>query len=535
MRKIEELISSMSIDELCGQVLCYNIPTNSNNIEEDIKSTKPGGIFLYGINPEKIKNFTDTINKGVKVPVVVATDVENGPGGGVLEGEYTALPMPMACGAADDEMLMEKAGIDTARICRKSGFHWTFSPVVDINYNPDNPVTNIRAVSDSPKQVVKIAGAYMRGLQCEGNMAATCKHFPGDGMDDRNQHLCTTVNSMSKDEWMNTYGYVYKEMFKQNVAAVMIGHISLPAYQSEDECDKVTGYKPATLSYNLITKLLKEELGFNGCVVSDAMSMIGVAAVTAKKDLAVEFINAGGDMILFAEPEDFDHLKKAVLGGRISMSRLKDAVRKVLELKEKVGLLDDMPKAVKEPECIEETALKIAEKSISIIRNTENILPLNINKGDNILLCNITEKEAGPDIVPFDTLKQEFEKRGINVTVIENQGHREIKKLIDEKSPYCVLVNSRLSANECNGGSGRLNFRQMMCFWRGCIFNNPRVVFTSFGDPYKIHEVPFMRTYVNAYSSTVEMQKAFVKVILGEIEAKGKSPVDFPGYFKHEV
>ena len=122
----------------------------------------------------------------------------------------------MAWGACDDEELIEKAGIATAQICRKNGIQLTYSPLVDINYNKNNPVVNTRAVSDSPEQVVKIAGAYLRGLQKDNCMAATCKHFPGDGMDDRNQHFCTTINPMSKDEWMKTYGYVYKEMIKEN-------------------------------------------------------------------------------------------------------------------------------------------------------------------------------------------------------------------------------------------------------------------------------------------------------------------------------
>lgn len=533
MGKIEDLINNMSVDDLCGQLLCYSMPLKGN-MEEEIKRTKPGGIFVYGASRAQIKEYTDLVNKYTKVSVIVASDVENGPGGGALAENYTALPMPMACGAADDEILMEKAGCDTARICRKNGIHWTFSPVVDINYNPNNPATNIRAVSDKPEQVVKIAGAYLRGIQKEGYMAATCKHFPGDGMDDRNQHLCTTVNSMSKENWMNTYGYVYREMFKQDAAAVMIGHISLPAYQ-KDEYDEITGYKPASLSYNLTTKLLREELGFKGCIVSDAMCMIGVAAMVKEEDAVAEFINAGGNMALFVEPKDFDYLKLAVQNGKVTMEQLKNSVKKVLELKERVGLFDTEQKEVKEPEDIENTALKIAEKSISIVRNAENVLPLNLKKGDNVLLYNIIETEKGPDIVPFDTLKCEFEKRGIGVNVLTNPGHREIENAINDKKPNCVLVNSRLSSNECNGSSLRMTFNQMAGFWRGLIFKNPKVVYTSFGDPYKIHEVPFMKTYVNAYSSTVEMQKAFVKVVLGEVNAVGKNPIGFSGYFDCEV
>ena len=137
--------------------------------------------------------------EGVKrVAVKVAADVEKGPGC-AMEGEEL-LPFPMAWGAADDAHLTELAGEATAAIAQKNGIHWTFAPIVDLNRNPDNPVTNIRAISDSPEQVIKIGGAYMRGLQKENRMVACCKHFPGDGMDDRNQHFCTTINHLSKEE-----------------------------------------------------------------------------------------------------------------------------------------------------------------------------------------------------------------------------------------------------------------------------------------------------------------------------------------------
>jgi len=231
------------------------------------------------------------------------------------------------------------------------------------------------------------------------------------------------------------------------------------------------------------------------------------------------------------EPEVFEHLKQAVLEGRVSMSRLKDAVRKVLELKASVGLTESGEKGIPEPEQLARTAQKIADKAICVIRNGDSLLPLSAEPGCHFLLCNLTEQEDGPDVVSFDTLRLELEKRGFGVSVLTNPGHRDVEAILDTKRPCCVLVNSRLSANECNGSSLRLSFRQMMCFWRGLILRCPKVIFTSFGDPYKIREVPFLRTYVNAFSSTVEMQKAFVKVLLGEIEPQGKHPVSLPEYF----
>ena len=536
---IETIIENMTLDDMCGQLLCYLVPDGPDSsafsdFEEALKRTKPGGLFVRSLlTGEKRKMVTELANKYAPVPVIIAGDTEFGPNTIQKECPHL-LPNQMAWGSCNDEKLVERGGKVTAQICRKSGIHWSFAPVVDINYNKDNPVTNTRAVSDSPEHVVKIAGAYLKGLQSEGHMAAACKHFPGDGMDDRNQHFCTSVNSMSKEEWMNTYGYVYKELFKLNPASIMIGHISAPALQDEEEYDEVAGYLPGTLSKSLMTKLLREELGFDGCIVSDALGMVGVAAVIPQAKLPVEFINAGGDMLLFAEPSYFDCIKNAVLDGTIPMDRLKDAVRRILRLKEFVGLIGDERPEVEITEDIEAVATEIAEKSIKIVRDADNILPLSLNKGDSVLLCSQFFKESNAD--KFEHIEKELNRRGIKTIHLKNPKHREIEQILDEEKPACVLINCSFSISDSSGGTLRMGWNSCSTFWRGLVLHrHPKVVFTSFGDPYKLYELPFLRTYVNTFSDTEESQKAFVRVLLGEIEAKGKNPVALKGFFEREV
>lgn len=163
---IERLISKMSDEDLCGQLLNFNIAhkTPLDVLEEHFKKTRPGAIFFNGNAPaERIREVTALANKYTKVPVIVAADIEYGPGCCIKDAPY--IPFPMSWGAADDEALVERAGELTGEICRKAGVHWSFAPLVDINYNKDNPVVNVRAISDSPKQVAKMAGAYVRGMQ----------------------------------------------------------------------------------------------------------------------------------------------------------------------------------------------------------------------------------------------------------------------------------------------------------------------------------------------------------------------------------
>lgn len=543
MKDINKIIESMSLDELCGQVLCYDLSGErwtEDQIREIFAETMPGGIFVYNATSEKIKNFSNIANKCARVPVIVSSDAENGPGGPVKDD--VTLPNPMTWGACDDEELIEKGGVATAEICRENGIHWSFAPIVDININPNAPATNVRAISDSPYQVAKMAKAYVRGLQKNGLMAAGSKHFPGDGVDDRNCHFCTTINNLPMDEWMQTCGYVYREMFAAGVNTVMVGHTALPAYQEgkPDEYDEILGYRPATISRALMMDLLKGELGFEGCIVSDAMSMVGACAMIDPDELAVEFLRCGGDMVLFALPNDFYQIKKAVEEGRLPMDRLKDAVRRILILKQKVRLFEDQQQVLQSIEKqydISRIAMEIAQKGITLVRDAKAVFPLNLQKGDRILICNLQgdEKQAVyPGAYLLNEVAQALRERGFEVCELTNTGHRAVEQEL-QKGCACVLINCKLSSRDYLGGSLRADWSHIGAFWRGRILKHPKVIFTSFGDPYKLYEYPYMYTYVNAYSSVPATQQAFVRILLGEIPFQGKNPVSLEGFFDRQV
>lgn len=532
-KEIDLIVNSLSVDELIGQMLCFNFVPNytEQDIRNIVTKTKAGSFFVANINQKKIKLCTDIMNELTKVPGMIAADIENGPGH-ILEGEVI-LPSPMAWGACDDEELIYKAHIATAERCRELGIHWSFSPIVDINYNPDNPVTNIRAISDVPQKVAKIASAAIKGLQENGLIAAGCKHFPGDGMDSRNQHFCTTINNLSKEDWMDTYGYVYKEIIKENPASIMVAHIALPAY--DEMINEYIGYPPASLSYNLQTKLLREQLGYNGCIVSDAFSMVGVAAAAEFDRLPIEFIKAGGDIVLFALPEYFDFIKKAVENNEISIDRLKQSVTRILELKNRARLFDnqrDVLNDITNKFDLNELSDKIAEKSITLIRNGSECLPVNLNRGDKVLILNI-QKYNHDDTAFFvsnlKTFENELKIRGMEVFSFNNASRADFENIIDECA--AVFINCKISSHEGFGGSLRITSQHIGPFWRGKVLRHPQIVFTSFGDPYKIFDFPYIKTYINAYSYSPSSQKAAVKAILGEIEFQGKTPVSLSNFF----
>ncbi len=528
-------INQLSVEDLVGQVLCPQISSNTDpaKIEKMLMEDKPGGFFVTHMSKEMIKHYTDIANKYSKVPVIVCSDVENGPE--IVVEDSGNFPTPMACGASDSPELLYEASEAAAAICRNHGVHWTFAPLVDINYNFRSPEINTRAFSDDPKHVAKMSKAFINGFQKNNYMAACVKHFPGQGLDERNAHFCTTLNDMTREEWMESYGYVYKEAFKAGVQSVMIAHCALPF--CEKDIDPYLGCPPAILSKSIMTDLLKGELGFEGCVVSDAMSMVGAVARCPLDKLAVNFLKAGGDMVLFNEKKDKENILKAIESGELSVERLKDAVARIIRMKEWVGLFkeqENIEKLAEAKRSLKDISAEIADRSITLHRNYENIIPLDIPEKSKILFANIIPN--CPDAQnnhDFDPMKEEFEKQGYTVDVLTNPSHYSLENIIDDYE--AVLVNYNIDLKKYHGGTLRVGWENIMLFWRGYIFNSKKLICTSFGDPYKLFDAPFLKTYINAYSNTAESQRAAARVIMGKIPVKGKSPIELKGFFEREV
>lgn len=527
---VNELVHKLTIEEMVGQTLCYDIydKDDPDEVEKVIQEIRPGGIFVTDMSADKIKMYTEMVNKYVKVPVIVSADIEFGVGCAL--SSYKKLPHPMAWGACGDEKLIRRAGELTAALCRKNGIHWSFAPVVDINYNKNNPVVNIRSISESPDLVWRIAAAYSKGMQTNGYMAVGAKHFPGDGVDDRNQHYCTTVNSFSRHKWMKTYGKVYRKMISNGISSVMAAHICLPAFQKKESETPL----PSVLSARLLQGLLREKLGFKGCIVSDAMSMIGACSRAKPEELAVKFLNAGGDMVLFPEKTDFKNILSAVKNGNLKKERLEDAVKHILLMKNFTRLFEDQDVIKAElqgsyEDEYNEVARLIAEKSIKIERNEGN-LPFNINSVKKVLMLNLGEHQNLQDEKIFLPLEEELRKRGLYVESYWNKSHYEIKQCMNNFD--MVLINAKFIPSDYScGASLRIGWDNIMTFWRGYVLQHKNCVFVSFGDPYKLYELPFLKTYINCFSCSEFSQIALSKVLFGEISTTAKNPVSLPPFF----
>jgi beta-N-acetylhexosaminidase len=524
-------MARMTLDEKIGQLLCWDVlsPAWRNDPAWVIEQTERfhlGSLFVYDWTSAQIRGLTDQLDKRTAVPVLIASDLEHGAGPAIPDG--IEFPFQMAAGAAGDEALAETMGRAAARQGAAAGVQWTYSPVADINFNRLNPVVNVRAFGDEPERVARLAAAVIRGLQRDNLMAATAKHFPGDGVDDRDQHICTTINSFSRARWMRTFGKVWQRVIREDVMSIMAGHIALPFV---DRGRGFVGGIPATLSRRIQIDFLKHELGFRGCLVSDAIPMIGISAHVKGNELAPRNIAAGSDVVLFCQPQrDFPAVKQAVAKGEISEERLHDAVRRVLTMKARLGSLVKRRRvpAIPEKELAGYRAASrtIAEKSATLSRNMAGVVPLRLQPGAKVLTITLKYDSGtgqGQDQADryreLPVVDQELRRRGY---VVE---HACNDMSSARKGDYAAVFLNVKILPHCLPGTVRLVGPLAFQFWNSALAEARNLVVTAFGNPYLADEIPSARTMLLMYDASPDAQRAAVAVWLGEKEATAASPV----------
>ena len=471
-------------------------------------SEKVGGAFFFGeiitdadtTSLDNARRVIEQYADNADIPLLVTSDFENGCGS-MLKG-LTPFPYLMNLGAANNEALAYDYGRATAYEARS---------VCDLNINSRNPLINVRGISDDPDLAARLLSQVIKGMQ-DGGIGACAKHFPGDGVDWRDQHITTTHNTLTFEEWKKSSGRVFEQVIKQGVMSIMTGHITLPAYQQIKTPD---GFNyPATLSYELTTKLLKGEMCFDGVVVSDALNMGGCAGYyNSKEQMEIESFKAGTDMMLWPTENYVKNMEDAINNGYISIERLDDAVSRILNMKERLGLFDKKPLieplTAETEHYVKETQRKVAEASVTKIRDNNGIMVIPI--------ANYT-----PALQEAKLLCEELEARGYEVTYAD-------------KWPLDYSVANENDLIICSLFSrpfrpiGFLDFHSEEA-WKISglnLFDKNKTVVASFGSPYFGNQY-FERngTYINAYSMLSPSVKAFVKALCGEIDFGSFSPVE---------
>lgn len=521
---VDNTLGHMTLEECVGHLLMPEDRGYSATDWVDILRDVPlGCVFMNDQDRPALLRNIDAVQAHSRVPVVVAADMEAGVGGG------TAFPYAMAFGAAGDAALVQARSHAMAREARALGVHWVFQPVADLLYQFQNPETSLRAFGDKPARVRALVAAQIRGLQEDGLLAATAKHFPGAGADDRDQHLCTTLNPLAMGKWRRTYGSVWRGAIDAGVMSVMTGHIALPDYEglSEHPSDAM----PATLSPRLQIDLLRGELGFGGVIVSDAAVMTGMASRVRSEELALRFILAGGDVLLFANPrQEFARLMQAVRDGRLTEARVRESARRVLELKARVGLFRALRAAevtASEADAHAEVARQVAERGVTLWKN-DGLLPVRLPAGARVLTVTVRWEHAPESrCQELPLVDEELRRRGFTVEHLLNPSHTALIDAVDQYDLVCVNV---MQMPHAPIGSNRMIGAMAMTWWRGFWAERRHVVFTAFGSPFVVYEAPQWPNAVLTYGACAACQRAAVKVWLGEIEPSGVLPVKLPRF-----
>lgn len=529
----------LTLRQKIGQTVIWHAKTIIKICEEKqisyksfFKKYPPGGIFVGAevIDNQKkghkhLSNLIAEFRMAVPYPVIICADMETGAGTSV--DNMAKFPNLTGIGACHSQELTAGFANSSALEAHSLGINWLFSPVADLIQNPFNYLIDTRCISDDPDYALKHLPVIVKNYQQNGIMA-TAKHFPGDGVDFRNQHFQNSSNFLSLDEWKNNHGAVFQKLIDDGVAAIMTGHISFPAYQKDNVEEKMDeNFLPATLSHNLTTKLLRKEMGFNGVIVSDALIMGGFMKWYKNKIKAeLECFKCGTDMLLWPHTGYYDSLETAIKKEQIPMKRLNDAVAKVWSLKEKAGLLDTgyRPHSISEEEqaYIDNNEKTIAAKSLTLIRNKYKLLPVKQADIKNILLVDVTLRSQDHFITNF---AKHFEKRSIKATIKRGmwftylQNHYQKFDLIIyavHHFPFQPVMGTK--------GSGLL--------WSCLTYGLDKSIVISFDSPFKYAIFKKSPVYINTHSMNMLSQEYVVKGIFGEIPFEGKPPVNLDIFSK---
>ena len=326
-------LQSMSLEEKIGQLFCLTgMGDDVDALKDMVETYHPGGFMFCTAPARQVREAYKTMQNASRIPLLLPANLESGGNGLAVEGTYFSREMGTT--ATGEREQARRLGEICGKEAGALGCNWAFAPIIDIDYNWRNPITNVRTFGSDPETVLTMARAYCQGIRDSGAEMAVCiKHFPGDGRDERDQHLLATVNDLSAEEWERTYGSIYRALIEEGVETVMVGHILQPAMSQ-----KIRPQAPAlpgSTSKELVTGVLRGLLGFNGLIVTDATPMVGFSMMMPREKALVASINAGVDMILFCKnmDEDYGTIRQALEDGRISSQRLDEAVARILATK----------------------------------------------------------------------------------------------------------------------------------------------------------------------------------------------------------
>lgn len=531
---VEKKLSEMTLREKIAQMVVANcVPENFSESSADFKKwkklcteTKVGGFIFFKGSSMDYARLSNQLQEFSDIPLLIGSDFERGTRMRVTDGAL--FPTNMAIGAADNKDLAYKMGIEIARETRLLGIQQNYSPVCDVNNNPNNPIINVRSFGEDPQLVSRMSESMIKGLQ-EGKVIATAKHFPGHGDTEIDSHNDLPQLNFTMERMNSVELVPFKNAIEHNVMSVMIAHLAFPELES-------TPNIPASLSPAIVQGLLIDKMGFGGLVVTDALNMKGITKYFSTGEVAVMCVNAGIDLILMPldEVTTVNAIESAVKSGQISEERINRSAEKILKAKEWLGLFEnrrvqeaDVYKSINTMEAME-LAQQIADESITLVKDDNSYLPLKDNAKKNTAIIIISEggeqdntsylKSIVPDYFPSNSVFTSGSSPELSGDLSMFSGFDNIVVAVYAKVRY---------------GTGKISIsKENSALITALTGINKNMAVISLGNPYLLKEFPSVPVYLCAYGDSDFAIKASLKAIAGNIHFKGKLPVTITENYK---
>jgi beta-N-acetylhexosaminidase len=539
---VESSLRQMSLEEKVGQLLftTYHGSFTATDSEtyaqlmHDINDLHVGGFITitHGSPLGIVKDqayptavLANQLQSKSKLPLLIGADYERGTA--MRQDEGTSFPTAMALAAAGNPKDAYTMGKITALEARAVGVQWVYAPVSDVNNNPGNPIINTRSFGEDPARVSEFVSEFIRGVQ-ENGALATAKHFPGHGDTATDSHIDLPVIKADRERMEHLELIPFRAAISAGVGSIMTGHLNVPAFEPDPGT-------PATLSTNILTDLLRRQLGFQGLVITDALDMGGITVRYAPGEAAVRAFLAGSDALLMPPVPDaaYQAVLAAAKSGRISQERLDASLRRILQAKARLGLnknrLVDID-ALNEKfgkAAWQETAQEISDRGVTLLRDKQHLLPLDGTKPTRALLVNLY---SDPEPYPGEDLEPQLRARFDSLIALRADTkfvHADTLKLPPPDS-YDLVVLALFVRVSDRKGDIDVPADQLPLIDQ--IYKSGKPVITlGLGSPYLIERFPQAETWISAFGISDVAQISMARALFGEIPIRGHLPVTIPG------
>jgi beta-N-acetylhexosaminidase len=523
-----QTLESLSLEEKIGQlfmVAAYTYPGQQNRalVEYFIRKYGVGGVMCMKGTPYRQVELVNDLQRLSRLPLLISQDAEWGVSMRLGNDSAWRMPNAMTLGALPDgaktDSLLYQVGAEMARQCRAVGVHVNFAPVVDVNNNARNPVINERSFGEDKFEVMRRARLVMQGLQANG-VIACAKHFPGHGNTSIDSHLDMPVQQQSLEAMDTLELLPFRDQIAEGVMGVMTAHLYLPALETRPNV-------PASLSYKVVTSLLRQQMGFEGLIFSDALNMLGVAKYYPPGEMELRALEAGADVLLFTEELGLSltAIREAVFSGRISEARIDSSVLKILKAKEWLGLhkmrlTEEVNLSHKlRSDAGGELRSECYREAVTLARNDDGILPLKTTRGKRFACLQVGREDPTPY---YEMLARHIDVD--LVTATRTPADEEQDSLLERLTGYDVVLVALQNLNRRPSSQfGISNWTlDMICELQKC---GVRVVTTVFGNPYGLTYLPEVPVLVCGFEENEHTAEAAAEIILGARLPKGHLPV----------